>query len=94
MINTTPQASNNVYGRDKCFKYINRTVRIVQWQQGPVVWEMTSRSVGSNLGVVYLMRFLYTFFSDIFLPFGLFPCILIADPLQFRETFCDNVFLV
>ena len=63
---------------------------------------MTSRtggnhSVGSNLGVViYLLRYLYTFFLfiffDIFLPFGLFPCILIADHVQLREIFAITYF--
>ena len=77
-------------------------LRIVQRQQGPVVWELTSRaggnhSVGSNLGVViYLLRFLYTFFLfiffDIFLPFGLFPCILIADHFQLRKIFAITYF--
>ena len=70
---------------------------------GLVVWELTPRtggnhSVGSNLDVViYLVRYLYTlflfiFFSDIFLPFGFFPRILIADHLQLREIFAITYF--
>ena len=93
MINTTPQASNNVYGRDKCFKYINHTVRIVQWQQGPVVWEMTSRSVGSNLGVViYFMRFLYTFFPTYFCPLACFPVFSLRTLYSFVRFFAITYF--
>ena len=58
-----------------------------------------NHSVGSNIGVVvYLLRFLETFFFlDVFflnivLPFGLFPFVLIADPLQLREIFAITYF--
>ena len=57
-----------------------------------------NHSVGSNIGVViYLLRFLYTFFFDVFffnivLPFGLFLYVLIADPLQLREIFAMTYF--
>ena len=91
MISTAPQASNSVYGKVKCFKYINRTVRIVQWQRGPVVWLLTSRagsqhSVGLNLGVIInLFRFLYTFFlfrffSTHFCPLACFPVFSLLTP--------------
>ena len=64
-----------------------------------MVCELTPRtggnhSVGSNLDVVIylfialsLYLFSVYFFSDIFLPFGFFPRILIADHLQLREIF-------
>ena len=49
--------------------------------------------------VVYLLRFNFfilfffcLFFFDIFLPFGLFPCILIADHLQLRKIFAMTYF--
>ena len=57
-----------------------------------------NHSVASNIGVVvYLLRFLETFFFgciflNIVLPFGLFPFVLIADPLQLREIFAITYF--
>ena len=59
-----------------------------------------NHSVGWNIGVViYLLRFLDTFFFfDVFfffnivLHFGLFPFVLIADPLQLREMFAITYF--
>ena len=71
---------------------------------GLVVCELTPRtggnhSVGSNLDVVIylfialsLYLFSVYFFSDIFLPFGFFPRILIADHLQLREIFAMTYF--
>ena len=65
-------------------------LRIVQRQQGPVVWELTSRaggnhSVGSNLGVViYLLRFLYTFF--LFIYFLTYLCPLACFPVFSLRT--------
>ena len=76
-------------------------LRIVQRQQGPVVWELTSRaggnhSVGSNLGVViYLLLFLYTFFLFIFFRhiFALWLVSLYSHcgPFPASQDFCSNM---
>ena len=44
----------------------------------------------------YILFLFCFFFSSYFFPFDLFPIIISADPLQFREklSFCDSLFLV
>ena len=77
-MNTAPQVSNRVYGREK---YLNCNYRInFQCQRGQVVWELYSRaggseSVSSNLCVnnffffvdFFSVSFSYFFFKIIFL---------------------------
>ena len=65
-INTAPQASNGVYGRENCLKCDNFTTSFIQCQRGPMVWEMHSRS-GDRLLCSFksphgYFRFLCTFF--------------------------------
>ena len=48
-INTAPQASNGVYGRENCLKCNNFTTSFIQCQRGPVVWEMHSSAGGRLL---------------------------------------------
>ena len=63
-INTAPQVSNRVYGREK---YLNCNYRInFQCQRGQVVWELYSRaggseSVSSNLCVNNFFFFVHFF---------------------------------
>ena len=52
-----------------------------------------NHSVGSNIGVVILDIFFdVVFLFNIVLPFGLFLCVLIADPLQLRKIFAMTYF--
>ena len=44
--------------------------------------------------VVYFFRFVFVFVSNHNLPFGFFPSILTAGPLQFRGVFVINVFRI
>ena len=83
VINTALQASNSVYGREKCSKCNNFTGSIIQWQRGPVIWVFFEHFS------LFSFRFFITFF-----PFRFFPFILAADRFSLREVFCDNVFLV
>ena len=75
MIKTAPQGSNSVNGREKYFKIIIK-VRIAQWSHGPGSW-----GAGSNPGGATCIFFRFFFPFIVFLPFDLFPFILIADPL-------------
>ena len=74
-----------------------RGTRFVQWQHGPVVWELaccaggSHNYVGSNLGMAIFIFFVHFFlfrfvFHCTFL-FGLFPFILTAGPKQPYEIF-------
>ena len=77
---------------------------VIQRQRGPVVLELIShveggQGVGLNRGVAIFVFFAHLFylvfvFLFIFFPFGLFSFILTHEPLQLREIFCDNAFLV
>ena len=82
MINTAPQGSNSVNGREKYFKTITFIWNIVQGSHGPVVRGSASCNGGSwDAGSHPGRGNLQFFFSFIvFLPFGLFLFIVTADP--------------
>ena len=89
MINTAPQASNSVYGREKLFRYdkINFSNHVCHC--GAVVKELLAPadkpgSTPGDAASVSLYRFFFlspvwSFFNTVF-PFGLFFFILTADP--------------
>ena len=66
MINTSPQASHSVNGREKCLKCDNFTSLIIKCQHGPVFWELysctgVSHGVHSNLHVNIFIFFVHFF---------------------------------
>ena len=69
VINTALQASNSVYGREKCSKCNNFTGSIIQWESGLVVWVFLW-----TFFLCLVLDFVITFF-----PFRFFPFILAAD---------------
>ena len=74
MINTTPQASNSMNGREKWYEFINFPSLTGQGTRGPAgVWEVKSRA-----GVNYCV--FSAFFFIVFFPFRLFRFILTSDP--------------
>ena len=88
MINTAPPPSNNVYGREKLFdmtKFIFKVicVTVVQWSRSCLLVQINRVRLPATLFSVSLYRFFFfllgPFFNIIF-SFGLFFCILTADP--------------
>ena len=84
MINTAPQGSNSVNGRVKYFKAINfKDLKLCSGHMAH--WYEVSLFALEEVGVqvqIPMNFFSFFFFSFIvFLPFGLFTFILIADPL-------------
>ena len=68
MINTTPQASNSINGREKRYEFINFPSLTGQGTRGPAgVWEVQSRA-----GVNYCVFSALFFFSSYFFPFACF----------------------
>ena len=95
MINTASQRSNNVNGRQKFFKIINFKNQTVQGRSLMMPLFLCKRKLGyrfkSRRG--YFQFFFFRFFSFVvFLPFGLFPFVLTADPFQLREIFAITLF--
>ena len=95
MINTVPLTSNSIHGKEKCFKYNNFSITIIQWLRGTVVEDiisLTGESEGasSNSSEAIIFNFVH-FFSfwcfDHFFSFGLFCFIFTADPLKLYEDF-------
>ena len=87
MINTAPQGSNSVNGRVKYFKAINfKDLKLCSGHMAH--WYEVSLFALEEVGVqvqipmglpAIFFRFFFSFI--VFLPFGLFTFILIADPL-------------
>ena len=97
IINTAPQGSNSVNGREKYFNIINFTIPSVQWSHGPVVrsrtffrWRKLGCRFNSRRGY---FQFFFCCCLIVFLPFGFLLFILTADLLASRD-FCENVSLV
>ena len=97
MINTAPQGSNSVNGREKYFNTINFDELSVQWSHGPVVrgrtfsLEEVGVQLGSNRGLsTSIFFFFLTFF---FYPLAFYCLFSLLTPLASRD-FCENVFLV
>ena len=82
MINTAPEGSNSVNGREKYFNTINFDELSAQWSHGPVVRGRTLSlgevgvQLGSKPGVPTSMFFSFI----VFLPFGFLLFILTAEP--------------
>ena len=96
MINTAPQGSNSVNGREKYFNTINFDELSVQWSHGPVVRGRTlpldevGVQLGSNPGVSTSIFF---FFHRFFYPLAFYCLFSLMTPLASR-VFCENVFPV
>ena len=91
MINTAPQGSNSVNGREKYFNNINFDELSAQWSHGPVVrgHTLSLDEVGLQLGSSPGVSTSIFFSFIVFLPFGFS----LLTPLASRD-FCENVFLV
>ena len=105
MINAAPPTSNSVHGREKCFKYNNFNLPVVQSLRGrgTVVKGQSSLladlevassnySPAKSLFLNFVHFFLFVFWS--FFPFRLFPFILTTDPLKLHKDFAITLFLV
>ena len=96
MINTAPQGSNSVNGREKYFNTINFDELSAQWSHGPVVrfrtflLEEVGVQLGSNPGVSTSIFF---FLSSSSYPLAFYCLFSLLTPLASRD-FCENVFLV
>lgn len=74
---------------------INFTFLIVQWQRGPVDWELTFRAWGDRLSAWLFSFSLYIFLCLFFYLTSLWIFSLYSHCWLFRAScdFCDNVFL-
>ena len=81
VINTALQASNSVYGREKCSKCNIFTGSIIQWQCGPVIW-------------VFFEHFfcLVLDFLSHFFPFASFPSSSLLTVFRFGKFFAITCF--
>ena len=71
MINTVPLTSNSIHGKEKCFKYNNFNITIIQWLRGTVVEDiisLTGESEGasSNSSEAIIVNFVHFFFFLVF----------------------------
>ena len=103
IINTVPLTSNSIHGKEKCFKYNNFSITIIQWLRGAVVKDIISltgdsegASLNSSEAIIFnfVHFFLFSFFIIffIFFSFGLFYFIFTADPLKLYEDFVITYF--
>ena len=95
MINTAPQGSNSVNGREKYFNNINFDEWSVQWSHGPVVRAALFRwrKLGCNWVPTPACLLPFFFLSSFFYPLAFYCLFSLLTPLASRD-FCENVFLV
>lgn len=77
IINTVPLTSNSIHGKEKCFKYNNFSITIIQWLRGAVVKDiisLTGDSEGASLNSSEAIIFN-------FVHFFLFSFLIIFSPL-------------
>ena len=66
MINTVPLTSNSIHGKEKCFKYNNFSITIIQWLRGAVVKDIISltgdsEGASSNSSEAIIFNFVHFF---------------------------------